>query len=67
MDERPPRKDDANRQNVEAERPNEQPPFTGTSTDPLSTWGTGGSEDDRSGQRSNPRPAQPSADEEQSD
>jgi hypothetical protein len=52
------------KQNVEQPRGDEKPPFTGPATDPLTTWGTGGSEDDRSGQRSNPRPVQPSADEE---
>jgi hypothetical protein len=53
--------DEARRQNVEQPRHSDAPPFTGPSTDPLSTWGTGGSEDDKSGQRSNPRPEQPAA------
>lgn len=55
-----PHQDDVAKQNVEKPRDDEAPPFTTPATDPLTTWGTGGSEDDKSGDRSNPRPAQSS-------
>jgi hypothetical protein len=60
MAEQHPRREDIAKQNLEKPRGDEAPPFTTPRTDPLSTWGTGGSEDDRSGDQSNPRPAQPS-------
>ena len=62
-----PHRDDVATQNVEKPRGDELPPFTTPRTDPLATWGTGGSEDDKSGDRSNPRPAQPSSGEPDAD
>jgi hypothetical protein len=59
MAEQKPQRGSVPKQNVEKPRAGEAPPFTTPRTDPLSTWGTSGSEDDKSGDRSNPRPVQP--------